>query len=171
MDFPSAQHICGAVRYFTYRKGTYSSLSKVEQTVLPLKLLCINLYECPRSWWYKFRLNLVQKNAKSESLFFYCCTMMGRMQQGARKNPSQDFRHRMSAPDFHCANWDLIWSKKCCKWTSGVHLLSVMDKLQWNTKKTIRVEDTSRENRTCHCIQLYLSLSLEIFPLLQFTYF
>lgn len=63
----------------------------VEQTVLPLKLLCINLYECPRSWWYKFRFNLMQKNAKIYLLVFDCCTVTGRLQQGTRKNLSGSF--------------------------------------------------------------------------------
>lgn len=141
--FPSARHICGAVSYFTYRKGTYSSLSKVEQTVLPLKLLCINLYECPRSWWYKFRLNLVWKNAKSEPLVFTAAPWWADCSSVQERNLSGDFLHRMSAPDFHGASWDLIWPKK--------HAVSRL--LVW-TKETIRVEDTSRENRTCHCVQL-----------------
>lgn len=155
MDFPSARHICGAVSYFTYRKSTYSSLSKVGQTVLPLKLLCINLYECPISWWYKFRLNPVWKNARSEPSFLTAVLWWADYIRVQEKNLCGNFLHRMSAPDLHSASWDLIWPKKpFCEWASGFHLLSVMDRLQWDTNKTIRAEDTSRENRTCHSVQL-----------------
>lgn len=66
----------------------------------------------------------MQKNAKTELVVFICYTLTGRQQQGTWG----EILHRMSAPDFHGTDLDLIWQKKHAK-SSGFYL-AVMDKLK-----------------------------------------
>lgn len=100
----------------------------------------------------------MQKNAKTELLVFDCRTMMGRPQQGTRENISGEFLHRMSAPDFHGANLDLIWQKSMLRlglWVSPTYCEGqTAMRYKENHQSLVSAEDTNRENRACHCAQL-----------------